>query len=618
MIRDLGDFAEIWLVDFEFRAVGGDVPEPHCLVAREHRSGRTLRLWGEELRQPSPPYPIGAEALFVAYYASAELGCHRALGWPMPRWVLDLYPEFRNSVNGLRTEAGFGLLGALLHHGIPSIAAMEKEEMRDLAIRGGPFTPDERRGLLEYCETDVVALDRLLPAMAPTLDLPRALLRGRFMAAAAEMEWNGIPIDVPLFEELVERWDEIKAGLIETVDRDYGVFENGHFKLDLFQRYLAEREIPWGRTPSWRLKLDDDYFKEQARSWPHLEPLRQLRSTLSQFRVADLPVGSDGRNRALLSAFGSRSSRNQPSNAKFIFGAPSWMRGLVRPEPGRALIYLDFAQQEIAIAAALSGDPALQDAYRSGDVYLAFAKQAGIVPSTATAETHKHARDLCKACVLGTNYGQQAQGLGRRLRIPRAEAQLLLTRHRETYPQFWAWSDANENAGLLGGSLQTVFGWTLHNGANVNPRTLRNFPMQANGAEMMRLACIAMMDAGVQLLAPVHDAVLVETGLDSVGDTLATARRLMVEASEAVLPGFPLRVDAEVIRYPERFPPGKGAKMWQTVIGQLRPDPATSGTYPTTSGTYPVTSGHPSLSLNFSLLTSLLLVNTYLGAYLWG
>ena len=62
-------------------------------------------------------------------------------------------------------------------------------------MRGGPWTDDERGGILDYCEGDVDALARLLPAMLPKIDLPRALLRGRYMAAAARMEHAGVPID---------------------------------------------------------------------------------------------------------------------------------------------------------------------------------------------------------------------------------------------------------------------------------------------------------------------------------------------------------------------------------------------------------------------------------------
>ena len=59
--------------------------------------------------------------------------------------------------------------------------------MRALVLRGGPWSADERAAILSYCESDVAALVRLLPAMLSTIDLPRALLRGRYMTAAARM-----------------------------------------------------------------------------------------------------------------------------------------------------------------------------------------------------------------------------------------------------------------------------------------------------------------------------------------------------------------------------------------------------------------------------------------------
>src|SRR5262249_8320852 len=65
---------------------------------------------------------------------------------------------------------------------------------------------------------------RRLPRMLPRIDFPRALLRGRYMAAAARMEWNGVPIDVEALDRLSWGWDRIKGRLIAAVDRDYGVF----------------------------------------------------------------------------------------------------------------------------------------------------------------------------------------------------------------------------------------------------------------------------------------------------------------------------------------------------------------------------------------------------------
>ena len=98
-----------------------------------------------------------------------------------------------------------------------------------------------------------------------------------------------------------------------------------------------------------------------ARAYPIVAPLRELRYALSQMRLSDLAVGRDGRNRTLLSAFRARTGRNQPSNTKFIFGPSVWLRGLIQPPPGYGIAYIDWAQQEFGIAAALSRDPLMMD-----------------------------------------------------------------------------------------------------------------------------------------------------------------------------------------------------------------------------------------------------------------
>src|SRR5688572_2948803 len=98
----LSEFAEVWCCDFEFSTKPGERPYPVCLVATEFRTQRVIRLWADELRQRrEAPFPVDQSALFVAYYASAELTCFLALGWPLPVFVLDLFVEFRNRTNGL-------------------------------------------------------------------------------------------------------------------------------------------------------------------------------------------------------------------------------------------------------------------------------------------------------------------------------------------------------------------------------------------------------------------------------------------------------------------------------------------------------------------------------------
>lgn len=562
---DVLPFTEIWAVDFEFGSKSGENPEPVCLVAWELRSGRKLRLWRDKL-DAAPPYPTSPDVLFIAYYASAEIGCHLALGWPVPSRVLDLFTEFRNHTNGISTVGGAGLLGALAHYGLDSIGTVEKDEMRDLILRGGSWTTGEQAAILDYCESDVAALARLLPAMLPHIDLPRALLRGRYMAATAQMEQTGVPIDVATLNLLQRHWPDIQDQLIAEVDRDYSVYEGRIFKADRFTEWLAHNGIPWPRLDSGRLDLGDDTFREMARAWPAVAPLRELRATLSQMRLSDLAVGHDGRNRTMLSAFRARTGRNQPSNTKFIFGPSVWLRGLIQPAPNHGIAYIDWAQQEFGIAAALSGDPLMMNAYRSGDPYLAFAKQAGAAPADATKATHKVIRDQFKSTVLAVQYGMGAEALSQRIGQPPIRARDLLRMHRETYRVFWAWSDRVVDYAMLTGSLHTVFGWRVQVPAVANDRSLRNFPMQANGAEMLRLACCLATERGIEVCAPVHDAVLIYAPLERLDADTAQMQDAMREASRTVLDGFELGTDAKIVRYPDRYMDERGTAMWDRVM----------------------------------------------------
>jgi DNA polymerase family A len=560
----------VWAVDYEFHCPPGEIPRPICLVAREINTGRLIRrwLWHEKI-EPYPPYPIDAASLMVTYYGSAELGCHEALGWKFPANHLDLFIEYRNLYNGLTPPAGWGLLGAMSTFGLDSLSATEKEEMRQLAMCGGPFTDTERRGLLDYCQSDVDALSRLLPKMEPMIDFPRALLRGRYMGAAACMEHVGVPIDVATFNRLKEHWPAIQERIIEPIDRNYGVYEGTTFKYDRFQNWLVQHNLSWPMLDTGRLALDADTFHEMARIYPHVAPLSELRYTLGEMRVADLDVGSDGRNRRLLSAFRARTGRNQPSSTHFIFGPSTWLRHLIRPEPGWGCAYVDWEQQEWAIAAVLSGDKAMLAAYETGDPYLTFAKQAKAVPPEGDKKTYKAVRDKFKACALAVNYGMGATSLADRINQPTPYARSLLKLHKSVYPKFWEWSDAVVSYAMLHGKLCTNFGWQIWVGQEANPRSLRNFPVQGNGSEMLRLACCMATEAGIRVCAPVHDAVLIEAPIDQLDEQIASMQEMMRKAGAAVLDGFELRTDVKKVCYPDRYSDERGEVLWQAVKGAL-------------------------------------------------
>jgi hypothetical protein len=343
------------------------------------------------------------------------------------------------------------------------------------------------------------------------------------------------------------------------------------FSTKRFAEFLARMGIPWPRLESGSLALDEDTFKEMARNYPAaIGPLRDaLRLHRGELKRIELTVGADGRNRYLLSAFSSKTGRNQPSNSKSIFGPSAWLRSLIRPGPGRAIAYVDWSAQELAIAAALSGDLAMQDAYYSGDPYLWFAKKAGAVPTDATKRTHPADRDQFKIVMLGVLYGLSADGIARKLCVAPCRGRELLQMHRATFRRFWVWSDAVEMQAMLSSKLQTVFGWGVNVGPDANPRSLRNFPMQGNGAEMLRLACCLTTERGINVCAPVHDALLVEGEAADILAIVARTQEAMKEAGAIVLDGFELRTDAKIVRYPDRYFDDRGRAFFERVVELL-------------------------------------------------
>ena len=570
-------YERIIALDFEFFGAEGENPNVVCLVTRDLLNGDLQRYWRDDLLEmESPPFDIGETTLLLAYFASAEMQCFRTLGWDMPECLVDLYAEFRCLTNGQELTHGRGMVGALRYFGLDGFAPSEKAEMRELILSGGPWSETQEASILDYCQQDVDALGPLFAAMLihepwTTDHLGQALIRGRYMAAVGSMQFCGIPIDVHTLEQLRRHWPALQQGLIARVDKAYGVYSGGSFREALFEQYLDHSGIAWPRLDSGRLKTDRDTFSSMSKRHPHIRELHELRKTLAELRSNNLSVGPDGRNRTLLSPFSSKTGRNQPSTSKFIFGAPKWVRSLIKPAEGFAVAYVDWSSQEIAIAAALSGDTRLWEAYASGDPYMAFAIQAGLAPPEATKETHKAERNRCKQVVLGTNYGMSAYGIAQTAGIHELEAKNLLQKHRETYHIFWKWAEQNKDRGLLGLPLTTCFGWKIQatSGA-VKANTFLNWPMQAHGAEMMRLACCTATSRGIRVCAPVHDALLIEAPLHAIDATVEELRDCMAQASEWVLgEGKVCRTDAEIVRFPDRYEDEGSGEMWRIVMELL-------------------------------------------------
>ena len=570
-----GELREIWAADTEFKPEGGvegGKPFPLCLVARELRSGQVIRLWRDDLlRLPRAPFDTGPRSAMLAFFASAELGCFLSLGWPLPHNVLDLYVEHRWRNNGGRLTRRTALIDVMRDQGLPFMAEIHKEAMRKKILEQHSYSADDRREILNYCHEDTAALDPLYHRSERWLDLPRALLRGRYVAACARVEWNGIPADTEWWERLVAHREPILRRYVAEHDRPYGVYAGGLSWSDRrFLQCLHRRGIPWRfHAKSKRPVLDEDFIGEMVRAHSELLGLQQIRTTIKALQKPGLTIGIDGRNRVPVSPFGTITGRNPPRAGKYLFGPARWMRSIIRPPPGWSLAYVDWVAQEIAIAAVLSRDAVMRADYESGDPYLAFAMATGLAPYGATKLTHKAIRDRIKVLFLASNYGMGATSFAAQAGISAPEARELLELHRSRYRTYWGWLRRVVERADLTSCIRTLLGWQMSVLDSTRETTLQNWMMQAHGAELMRLAAIDLTEAGVRVCAIIHDAFLIEAPTDELEAVVAFTERTMRRSGEELL-GISIRTEHSLTHHPDRFVDEKGGyDIWQQVSGWI-------------------------------------------------
>jgi DNA polymerase I-like protein with 3'-5' exonuclease and polymerase domains len=458
---------------------------------------------------------------------------------------------------------------------------VEKDAARDRILAGAPYSEEDKEYIMSYCESDVLETSELFQRMitVPDFDIPTSLFRGEYMKSVAEIEYYGMPIDTDSLNELQENWEKIKFKLIKNIDK-FGIYEGTSFRINNFEILIQINNWVWPRTDTGLPKIDKETFKEMAEIHPEIGPLKELKALIGGLNFKSIMAGSDCRSRTLISPFWTKTGRNAPKDdeekknrgelrVRFMFGLPASLRSLIKPNEGKVLAYIDYAQQEFFIAAVLSNDPNMIEAYKSGDPYLAFAKLAGAVPEDSTKETHGSVRQLFKSCVLGVQYGLGAESLGFKIGKPTPYAKELLSHHKRVFKNYWCWVDMTWTQACLMKRIETCYKWKMivSGCSNKEMLTVRNFPIQATGAEILRVACILLSENKIKIVAPVHDALMIECDEKMADKEIEMARKLMCDASEIVLgAGNRLKTDVDIVRYPNRYIDQKGAETWNLIM----------------------------------------------------
>jgi len=330
------------------------------------------------------------------------------------------------------------------------------------------------------------------------------------------------------------------------------VYFVGVFKRRTMLRLMRQHNIPIPIDPKTRKEsCATKLIKPMIETYPLLKDYYEDKRMIDAIKNLKLEIGSDGRNRCWLNPFGTKTGRNNPSTNRELLGLPHTMRSFMKPGPGIAIAQVDIGNEEIGIAAALSGDPVLMEDYRSGDPYKRFAADA-----LGVAKPTKQQRQVYKACVLGQIYGVGAGTLARNLGISKSEARRIIDQTNERYPVLKAWLKRIQIKAAHGIPITCTLGWSLEmvNGTSDEERTFLNFPMQANAAEYMRL--IIVRASHLPLIGCAHDSFIVEDTIEQIEQTVAELREIIRQTARDLF-GFELRADynpeMDCVRYPDRF-----------------------------------------------------------------
>ena len=589
-------FSTVVICDFEYETTGGefnlvagDLPKVLCMVAHvldaNLKHVRTHKMWRGEFG-PMPPFDIGPDTLFVAYSAWAEMTCFLTLGWQFPVHIFDQHTAYLAASNVLlphepdqtRKKERKRLPDACRAFGIEGWERIDKETIAK-DIGEGRWRDHGQDAVYTYCEADVAASAKLLLAQLcgrprlPGADVGQVMSWSEYSAkAVARIQARGMPIDVALWEMVQANKSAVIGELLRQFDPSYGDDEpiytpDGEWSYYRFEQWLIRRGVmAWPRLESGQLDTDGDAFRLMYHV-PGIEGLHALRDSLGVIVRARLPIGRDGRNRPSLFPFCTATGRN--AHSKSLYNAHAAMRGFMVYPADTIGVYLDWRSQEVGVAAARSGDERLKRDYSNGDVYHALALLCGLTtdPDPVHWKANNPAmRDRMKPLQLGINYGMGVPSLAKGLDRHPLIASTIIELHKQTYPRFWEWREAQAQQAMLDRQMETVLGWPLRLSHSPNKRTLYNFPMQGNGAECLRLAAVRLCEAGIVPNMLVHHAVLLEV---TDRGQIEQAVEIMKAVSREVCDGFEIGVGVDQqlengARYQDKRPVAK--KMWATVM----------------------------------------------------
>ena len=565
--------------DYEYSQTPGNNPNPVCVTYKDLKTGKITQQWLLGRKQKSP-FPV-ASTLFICHYAVAEVSCDIVRGITKPTFIFDSFVEEKKMLNG-KIKVGFGLLDTCERYNIKGVMSeAHKTLWRDTIINNFPnYSDEEQQGILKYNLEDVLTNEKLFYAQLEKLSfknnnyhqiVSQACFHGRSMGVCAQIEHNGIPVNLEIYNDLDKHYEEVKKLEIDSLTKvfdcyDGDKFSNKKFAAAIEKEGLLER---WPKTEKGRLKTDDRTIYRFAEVSPAIQQYRASKFIIESRKLKGYEIGKDGRSRTSLNMFGQSTGRTNVSTATNPFGAPRRMRTMIGTTKDKILVYADFKSQEAVIQAQLSQDQNMIAAVKSGDPYLHTAKLVGAIPQDATRKSHEKIREIYKQSFLAISYGQTPFGLKNKLGVPIANATYIHAAIIKAYSEYQIWIQSLKDFAMRRGYLITKYGWRywLSDRELVNPRQLGNWPIQSHGSEILRRAMIELDDAGFEISMIIHDAILIHMDRKDCRIKIEALKKIMSAAAYEVI-GSEIEVDSQLIKetYQQK---GEHKEMWDNLYEKL-------------------------------------------------
>ena len=376
------------------------------------------------------------------------------------------------------------------------------------------------------------------------IDLPLAPVLYR-------MEQAGVRIDVAALNKLSERFraelDRVGERIFELAGRRFNINSPKQLGEVLFTHLKLPAPATRGKTKSVSTAQDVLEALAEKHDVPRLvleyRHLAKLKSTY----VDALPLLADADSRvhttfqAAATATGRLSSVNPNlQNIPVRSELGREIRAAFIAAPGTQLLSADYSQIELRLLAHFSEDPLLVRAYQENkDIHTLTASEVfGVPVETMDKET----RNRAKAVNFGIVYGISAFGLAAQLGISQSEAKEYIDRYFARYQGVKAFIDRTLEETRKQGSVRTMFGRMRpipdiesrnSNQRGFAERTAINSPLQGTGADLIKLAMIAIdrqlaeRRLKTRMVLQVHDELLFEVPMDEKREVEALVRAEM-------------------------------------------------------------------------------------------